>query len=230
MSKLRKILNLPTPIEMGKSTSNYLPYRKITPDCKRYCWEDYLKDLKEKYPIRFFFFKTLKQIFVCKIFNNILNPIKNIKNYIKYNFLEKHHILDLSQPDNFYNIEVYKYGWCDTSEKILYAIFNLLDQFVKNDLEYFNCPSEYESLISPELKEKRDVYFEILLIHNWWFYLRKVDLINYQNEFKRWNNSLYDKEEAKKELLALQKMEDELNKKTEEMVLRLMKIRKYLCT
>jgi hypothetical protein len=147
-------------------------------------------------------------------------------------------MLDLRQPcrkDDINNYDCYRYGWIDVPEKMLFAMFNLLDQFIKHEIKNLYCPSEEDIIKEPGLQSQRDLYFEILAIHKWWFEER-LDLIkNKDKRLHEWCEARKDKEkrqngECDTLFKNMQKHEEDLETKLDEVISRLMKIRRSLWT
>ena len=91
-----------------------------------YTWEDWRRDMKRIKPMRYFCFETLPNFF-----NRIYYKINNFLYYVKSNTYKKQHFLDLRQPkDSQIELE-YRYGYCDVRQKMIYANFNLLCEFVE---------------------------------------------------------------------------------------------------
>jgi len=234
----RKLFKLPGPKELGVSAHDALELREFSPDTEGYCWEDYHVDVKKKYPIRYFFAETLADFIRYKIWFKIARPISDLKYWLVSHCVpsRRYHMLDLRQPcNNKNNYDCYRYGFVNTSDQMLYAMFNLLDQFVKHEMESFYCPSEEEIIKSPELQSQRDLYFEILAIHRWWFE-EKLESMKIEDDFlSEWSNARKDIEkrkngEAEKLFNQLQKIKEDRDAKLEEIISRLMKIRKSLWT
>jgi hypothetical protein len=225
----RKLLRLPGAIELGKSDCDALPSRDFTPDCEGYTWEDWHKDVKEKYPIKYFFAETASDFIKYKLWFPIYKPIDKTKYWLISHIIpnKRYHMLDLRQPNNEYEIDIYRYGWCDVPEKMLFAMFNLLDQFVKHELPQYYCPPEEEI----ELKSQRDTYLEILEIHKWWTYDRKIEYKAFSDIRSEWSELHRARDPKAKELWdKMHVMEAAFENKTDEMISRLMKIRRNLWT
>jgi hypothetical protein len=132
-------------------------------------------------------------------------------------------MLDLRQPDG------YRYGWADIDSRLMYAMFNLLDLFVKHEMPNFYCPTEEEVAKEPAYKTQRDAYIEIEAIHRWW----NVDRVAAKKAISDELNRLYGTRGTRPtadEREALHKMEADLEAKMEEMMVRLVKVRGSLWT
>lgn len=235
MLSLRKFFKLPGPSHFNSEASDYaLQSRKFSPEAVDvYCWEDYYADLKKAYPVKYFFAETLPDFIRYRLWFPIKRPISDLKYWIVSHLVpsRRYHMLDLRQPNG------YRYGWRDTDQRMLYANFNLLNEFVAHEMDNFYCPTLEECEdkdFGPSNKMQRDVYFEILDLHKWW----NVDRLNDEKRSEElvhlWHERRYKQkindEETKKlfdEHLAFD--QSSLDKETE-MLIRLIKIRKSLWT
>lgn len=212
-----------------------LQSRDFSPEVGKevYCWEDYYVDLKKTYPIQYFFACTIADYFKFNVWIPITRPIKNAWYWLKCHIVPSHryHMLDLRQSNG------YQYGWTDIDSRLTYANFNLLNKFVKDEIDNFYCPSleecndEYHGASN---KTQRDTYFEILSIHNWWNVERfseekKVDELLHDWHDRKHKQKLFDDETDRlfKEHLDAQ---DQLLEKETQMLIRLIKVRKSLWT
>ncbi len=238
----RKLFKLPGAKELGKSDCDALQSRQFTPDCEGYTWEDWHADVKEKYPIRYFFAETASDFVKYKLVYPVYKPIKELKYWFVSHSIpsRRYHMLDLRQPKSKdgYDVDEYKYGWRDTPERMLFAMFNLLDEFVKYELPNLYCPTEEEiknaendllKWSQKSLISQREIYFEILAIHKWWTYDRKIEYKAYENMRHQWSISRKEKANNTEYLWKkMRAMEEEFERKTDEMIARLMKIRRNL--
>jgi hypothetical protein len=241
MLSLRKLLKLPSPKELGISESNALPMRDFTPWEKGACWEDYYDLLKKKYPIRYFISETAPDFFRNKIYYPFISPIVDCYDWLRYHLIPKrrYHFLDLRQPcgnDDIKNIDCYKYGWCDVPEKMLYAMFNLLKEyFDENPFDLRTRYTDEEINADPGLKTQQEYYDEAKAILYWWQVQRKQDKLKMDQLLHKWSDCRSDDtspndSETKFHYLQLRHAELNFDEKTDEMIARLMKIRKGLWT
>jgi hypothetical protein len=226
---MKNFLRLPTPKELGQK-SNALPSRKITPETKEFSWEDYDALLKEKYPIRFFLFKTLKGFIEEKFVDPIRYPLKRFYEWVKYNFHPKHkyHMLDLRQ---WSEQDSYHYGWRDVDNRMLYAMMNLLAEYFKEkpyDLTLYYTLEQINS--DPIMKLQYENLQEAKTIMSWWKVNRQVKLKEIDNCLNEWYKWRDNKDFAKILMDKLRKAEEELEIVTEETLIRLVRIRKSLWT
>jgi hypothetical protein len=226
-----KLFHLPSPKELGWTRGEYnaLPMAKFnnvgddTPT-----WEDWEAKMQKEYPIRYFFSETLPSWFRT----NIRNPVSNAWYWVKCHVLPSHryHILDLRQPKND-DVGNYKWGWIDSDTKILYALFNILNTFVKNEVPNYYCPSEEEVQTDPYLLQQRNNYLEIKSIHYWWNVERLRQNKYYAELLDKWSDARGTKDSSEHQLWdELKKIEAAQEAKEEEMIGRLIKIRRSLWT
>lgn len=230
MEKLWKIFKLPSPRELGWTHIKYnaLPMRSFTHSSDKHTWEDWEELMKKEYPIRYFLAETLPVIF-----SRILRYLKNIVYWIACHTLPsfKYHYLDLRQPGNKeYGIDPYKYGWIDSDSQILYAIFNIFNSFMKKEGPYWYCPSEEDVQKEPYLLDQRNIWLEAKAIHYWWNVERLRQHKKCEDELLLWHEARKKGDVTKISSSTLFKLEKERDDKEDEMLVRLLKIRRYLWT
>jgi len=220
MNIFKKLLHLPSPKELGWSPSNSLSMR-IFSRKDGYTWEDWYEKMEKEHPIKFFFTHKLKDWF-----NNIKRPVSKSWYWFVSHFVpsRRYHMLDLRQPED------YSYGWLDSDRQILFANFNILNNFVKNEMPDFYCPSEEEVKADPHLASQRNNYLEIKAIHHWWNVTRKQDSDKYSKLVKAWCDAKGKDPSEHSLWKEIDKLEIEINAKEQDMLFRLIKIRKSLWT
>jgi hypothetical protein len=213
------MLKLPTPKELNFE-SNYLTLSN---------WNNYFKIVKSKYPIKYFILSTIPYLW----YKYIRHPLSNLYNYLISRFFYQHHMLNLQQPNNIWQVDHYRYGYLDVPEQMLYAMFNLLNNFVENEMGSYYCPSEEQAKEDPSLYKQRECYFEILRIYDWWNIERKIEYSKIKELENKWYTECIKEENSN--LCAtffeeLNNLEDFFERKTEAMIIRLIKIRRNLWT
>jgi hypothetical protein len=224
---LSKIFKLPSPIDLGHSKNDSLPMRMFTDDVNVYTWEDWREEVKKLHPIKYFFAETLESW----ISRKIIRPFKD-----KYYWLVSHlipsrryHILDLRQSASNLEPDYYRYGWTDVDQRMLYAMFNLLNDYVDNELSFLHFPSKQEVEENESLKYQREVILEIKTIYSWWNIERKIKARELAAKLDAWYIAKQNRKPNANQLHELhRKLEVEFDQKEEEMTIRLMKIRKNL--
>jgi hypothetical protein len=226
----KKIFKLPSPVELGKAKYNALPIRSFDPDCTEYTWEDWNEEVKSLYPIRYFIFHTSRDFILSKF----IGPIKRGFYWLKCHLLpkHKHHLLDLRQPVNEYYIDHYRYGFIDTSHKMLYALFNLLKEHLDQKPYDVSLDFSLEEIANdPAMQVQFDTLQEAKALMYWWEVTRKENYQTYHNMLKTWSflrQQGKNKQDADFYLNQIQIFEDGLQKTTDEMTFRLLRIRKNL--
>jgi len=227
--KLWKIFHLPSPKELGWSKGNALPVALFKqPNDNTPTWEDWDAKMRQEYPVRYFFAETLPFWFK----NQIQRRIKDTIYFIKCHVLPSHryHMLDLRQPKKKGEYS-YRWGWLDSDSKIVYALFNILNTFVRDELPDMHCPSEEEVQANPYLLSQRNNYLEIKAIHYWWNVERVRQSQAHDEMLTKWAEAKRTNDPNEHQLWGdLQKIEAEAEAKEEEMIIRLIKIRRSLWT
>jgi hypothetical protein len=242
MLHFKRLFNFPGPKDLGISDSNYaMPSRYFPNHDGEVSWEDYYECIKQIYPIRFFLSCTLPDFIRYTYLDLIGYRLKNVYYWLRNHTTHRYHILDLRQPAKKSEPDYYRHGWCDTDYKILYALMNLLDQYVRNELLNSYLPTEEECKSDPYpplLQEQRDRKLEVLAIHTWWTVERKKDLREYNDLLSAWHDAAYSKKgKLYRNSIEAEGPRDKLNakeaandEKETEMLIRLIKVRKSLWT
>ncbi len=226
---LKRIFKLPSPKDLNMSPYNALPCRAFTPDCDGPTWEDWEEKVKKMHPVKFWFSKTLDDFLEYKLWIPFTRPIIKFYDYIVYNFVpsKKYHLLDLRQPKNKYNVDNYKYGWRDVPDKMLYAMFNLLGDYLNkekpHDLTKFYSRDQINA--DAGLKMQQDALDEAREIYRWWCEDRKIAISEHNALLEKWGDN--------RNYISLDELNEKekiIDQKTDEMVLRLIKIRRTLWT
>jgi hypothetical protein len=223
MNWLSRLLKLPSPVDLGWSNALGSRHFHVAPGQKT--WEDYIEHLKATFPIRAFIAITLYEFLYYTVWCNIKHPFIEVHYWLVSHIIpsRRYHMLDLRQPNG------YRYGWQDIDHRLVYAMFNLLNLFVEKEDRY--CPTEEDVAAEPHLKAQRDACHEIQAIYTWW----NVDRIAAEKAIENEQNRLYGDWALRSlptsdERAALYKMETDLDAKTEEMMIRLVKVRGWLWT
>lgn len=237
-SYMKNYLKLPGPKELGRSDHNALPIREWCDDERVYCWEDYRKEVKQLYPIRYWLNETMPMFINKLIWWKFKHFVEGIRYYLLSHLVpsRRYHMLDLRQPcdkNEIENLDCYRYGWVDVDKKMLYAIFNLLGEYLNKEEPYDlrTDHSEEEINNDPCLRQQAENLDEAKFIWHWWTVDRKIDY-KYAGELLTfWSEARQNKDPNVKELWEkLQENDKYLEDKEEEMIARLMKIRKGLWT
>jgi hypothetical protein len=169
MQFIKKLFYIPTPKELGKSNSNYLPSNLFPNEGREgeYCWEDYDKEMSNKYPIKWFVTRIIPHWWRTHIWGNMmLTPLERIFYWLKSHLTHRYHVLSLRQPGK----DGYKYGWIDADKQILYANFNILMNFDKE--------LNYESIHKYGTEEQKNFATDIKnLVYYWTIERRLADAL-----------------------------------------------------
>ena len=232
----RKLLQKLFHIEKPKA----LPMRFFDEDPDAYCWEDWKRDSKQKYPIRYFMSETVPHFFAVYFFMQI----ENCWYWVVSNTTRRYHMLDLRQPANKLGDEdYYRWGWVDECNQMLYACFNILTNYVesRNSSPYhYHISEEGIEKLKKEVEEAREdekVMFksqlehseEAFALYNYWTKDRKVQAKKVGEALMDWHqNKAKDKDQSRWN--KLKTLEREFDEATLDATIRLMKIRAGLWT
>lgn len=225
----RKYFGLPSVIELGWNDCNALEMAEFSDEPKGKTWEDYDAYMKKTYPTRFFFNKTLPKFLRYKIWFKLSIPAEKIRYFLVSHLIpsRRYHMLDLRQEGG------YQYGWNDVPEKMLYAIFNLLGEYVTkeepHDLTQWYTQEQIDA--DEGLTAQQNSILEARAIHHWWTVERKENEKERARLLTLWADARKTKDPKKEEYwIQMHKMDEDAETKTDEMIARLMKIRRTLWT
>ena len=212
----RNILHLPKPTDTG-STSNVALSMED--------WNIYEEFLQFKYPIRYFLGYS--------IWRKIINPIKRLCSngywWIRHHTINRYHYLDLRQPkfrNGLPNWDAYSYGWRDRDQIMLYAMFNVLCQFVEKELHY-----QWADEILKEFHNHYNAQMEMKALYQYWTMERNAVASAKDVALSKWYNTTLKTGQKEEELYQeYTQLEREFQDREDEMCMRLLKIRKYLWT
>jgi hypothetical protein len=240
--KLPKCFRLPTPMELGKSKYNALPLKGfMSPSQKgEYTWDDWHRDMKKQYPIKYFITED-----VFDWFDSKRRRINDAIYWLKSHTIRKYHLLDLRQPKTTSYCDSYRYGWIDSDRQMLLALFNILVNFCekeKNVSEYIQFLKEEQNNNTDNIplydySEQIKMFEEILDLYKYW----KVDRPEKQKYLgdllHRWSESRKEDEDnswvdrGSQELFDEHtKLEKELLEEEECNMIRLIKVRGIMWT
>lgn len=198
-----------------------LPMRCFS-ETNDFCWEDWHKKMKLEHPIKYFILESFPLFWHVKVSRNI----EEAWYWIKCHTYKKYHLLDLRQPD-------YKYGWADVREKIVFALFNLLQQYVDKELGGLEKAKEHLDWLKtieefpPE--EQIRVVQKAIELYEWW----NVDRINLIKEQEKANDDWYEKKNSegdKERLTKTFELESEFEKTMDSKLKEIIDIRLGLWT
>lgn len=128
-------------------------------------WDDWHDDMKAKYPVRFFIYETIPDFWDDIWSFGIVKKLSNIKWWFFHRFHPKHR----------YNVikTSLKPGYHDPDNRMFYAAFNLLCEFVEEAGDMINW--EDEAGHSKAWKEMSELY-------DWWNNIRPHREERWENE------------------------------------------------
>lgn len=217
-----KFFKLPGPKELGRSKDNALPSRFFH-NQGDYTWEDYDKEIAQKFPIRSFILVSIP-----RLFRKIIGyRLKAFYWYLLHNYHPKHqyHLLDLRQTKNE---DTYYYGWAPPNTRMLYAIFNILREYVEN-----TCCKNYKIcniIKDDDIKNQYLDYLEACTILHWWDVDRIKDLKTRDDLYLNLHTLRQEgkKDEVEHAYKQVHDLEQKIETDTEAMTIRVMKIRNKL--
>lgn len=213
---------LPSPTKLGMSDSDALGMRDFAKPGQA-TWEDWDERVKAMYPVRHYVIQELWPDVKAKYHKYVWEPYYWAKCHIVPS--QRFHMLDLRQPKG------YKYGWIDSDTKMIYALFNILNMFVEDEMSQWYCPSEEEIEGDSTLLLQRNKYMEVKAIHYWWNVERPREQEHHADLLNRWSDSRKDNLPETQQLWDdLHKVEEHMKTKENEMLDRLLKVRHWMWT
>lgn len=225
----KKLFGLPSPIELGWSSHNALEDEEFSDEPQGKTWQDWHRHVKQLHPTKYFFVETLPKFFRYNVWWPIKRPIERSHYWLVSHLIpsRRYHMLDLRQEGG------YRYGWQDVPEKMLYAMFNLLGEYLNKEQPYDLSDDYTEAQINADasLKHQYDALNEARAIYHWWTVGRKREEQEEAEIRNLWWEAKKAKDPKRDEYWQkLQKMKEDAETKTDEMIARLMKIRRGLWT
>jgi hypothetical protein len=223
-TRLKEIIQIPN--KPKALPSNFFPNKT-----GEYSWEDWNRDAKTAYPIRFLLSETIP-LFVA---TNITRPWNKASDYLKYHLLPSkiYHKLDLRLPDD---IPDYKYGWLDSNTKMFHALMRILIDFIEKEHgglgKYYDWV-EYQNDCCDGKNPQHQQYLEIGSIYEWF----KVGRVSEQAEIdvamSTWIHArqTHGKSmEVSNAINELNKLEKQSKEKETRMLCRLIELRELMWT
>jgi hypothetical protein len=225
----KKLFGLPSPIELGWSSHNALEDEEFSDEPKGKTWQDWHRHVKQLHPTKYFVVETLPKFFRYNVWWPIKRPIEKAHYWTVSHVIpsRRYHWLDLRQKGG------YQYGWNDVPEKMLYAMFNLLGEYLNKEQPYDLSDDYTDEQINADeaLKHQQGNLSEARAIYHWWTVGRKQEEAAEGEMRTLWWNAKKAKDPKKEEYWKqLQQMKEDYETKTDEMIARLMKIRRGLWT
>jgi len=191
-------------------------------------WEDWEEIVQARYPFRFWLINQMFPWMRQKYRKWIKDPIYWFKCHLMRRY--RYHLLDLRQP-RVKGEYSYRYGWIDADTQMMFALFNILNNFVEHEAKNWYCPSEEDVQADSSLLTQRNVYLEVKLLHYWWNIERKRQEKAASDLLSAWSDAKHDSNPSEHQLwIELHELEKVNEEKIDEMMSRLLKIRHSLWT
>lgn len=191
-----------TPFEVPKALHSEYYKRHTGEDVQT--WEEWEAETKKKYPVRYFLQKTLPN----KV-GDFFGMFSTAWYWIRTHTYNRYHILDMRCPG--YGVD-YRWGWCDRSELILIAPFQLLKAFVEEEVP--------NGVTAWDTEDSAPIHKEMMELYHWWTKGRL-------EEQKIFNDKIYNHTRSHGPVLTIEEL-NEPDRRDDEMLARLMKIRGHL--
>lgn len=228
----KKLFRFPGPADLGMSrTNNSMGMRDFASPGQK-TWEDYEDYLRLTYPVRFFLAYSVRDFVRHKLWLKLTKPLKDALYWIKCHTLPSYrfHMIDIRDKN-------YRYGYQDTDHRMLLAWMSLLTYYIEVEEAY--CP-ELDHVYEESwdngreiMKRQRSNYLEAKIVYDWWHWERKAeertkaDLQHIWWELRKVNR---DSKEAQAAFEAMNIFDEHVALLEEEMLIRLVKVRKSLWT
>ena len=220
---------LPKPTTLGFSSDTAMKSELLLDEgeeCKN-TWEEYYRSCKEKYPVRYFLDEA------CKWFSS-WPRVSDIFYWIRTHTKDRYHILNLKEAEPE-NKEGYRWG-----EVLLISSFLVLRMFVEQegknpgfgDLTALIKEAEESEALHDQLdalRAQQKDYEEIMFLYNWWVKDRFEEYRIFDEQEKAARDT-YHKNGTQENSDKYYEACEAKNKREEEMLIRLVKIRKTLWT
>jgi hypothetical protein len=148
----------------GWKVPTALPLRRITPTAE-FSWEDWHARMKLQRPVRFFLMETMPNT-VSSWWSRMNRGMYWLKS-VTY---KKRHLLDLRQPKDAPRVHWYRYGFCDIVNRMPYAMFNMLSDYVEKELSGVEKAAAWIDELKQNDGPEHQIHTmeEALRIYHWW--------------------------------------------------------------
>lgn len=232
----RNLLKLPSPADLGWAKTNALESVLFSDDPKGKTWEDWHKTVKEMHPVKYWFAETAADFLYYNIWLSIKRPIADAYYWFVSHVIpsRRYHMLDLRQScSKGKDQECYRYGWCDVPEKMLYAMFNLLGEYLNKEkpMEPAHYYTREQIENDVHLKAQQEALDEANDIYYWWSVTRHEENALCDKLRDDYHKARKNKADNIAYLRTLYLTQERMNEvKVDEMAARLLKIRRTLWT
>lgn len=150
------------------------------------------------------------------------NRISNFLYWLRCQTLTRYHWLDLRSKEHDY-----QWGFRDADTQILLACFNILKNFVEREKPF---PAEPGQEIDESYEDGwRQAYQEMKELYDWWMSGRSVEQAQFYTDYDNFRSQLSGKP-TWKDLAPWREREVALDKRDEDQLIRLIKLRPFLWT
>lgn len=238
LEKLKSLIRLPSPVDLGWSSVNALEDEDWSDDPQGKTWQDWHRHVKELHPVKYWFRETLTGFVKRKIYWPIKHPVEKAHYWLVSHVVlsRRYHMLDLRQlhhHEHCHPHKCYHYGWVDVPDKMLFAIFNLLGEYLNGEKPYDLSQHYSKEQIDSDggMKNQQANLEEAKAIYHWWTVGRDQAVDSRNWYLNRWSEAKKNKDPRKE--YYWDKMKDldaKFEEKDDEMIARLMRIRRTLWT
>ena len=145
----------------------------------------------------------------------VKHTVEDAIRWVRAHTTRRRHVLDLRN-------QWYRYGWCDKDVLMLYAAFALLKDFVEKEKAFERI--EWDD--REHGGESYGAYSELKELYDWWTILRAQDLKAFEELFEAVSRDTWSADN----FAICDQAEKSLADKDDEMLLRLVKIRRRMWT
>lgn len=221
------------------NTPRSLPSKLFPNYPGEYTWEDWEKDAKASYPIRYFLSHSIPAWWSY----HVTRPIGDAWYWLKSHTFRRRHLLDLRQPWNQDYIDQYRYGYIDPDTQLLFAAFNILVSYVqerKQSKYHHNIDEEgiaaskkamaKQHEATPQDLERISEEENILKLYIYWTEKRKAQQKHIVALLRDWSYHRLDDKKIDNHTRwdLLQAAEKEFDEEEDDMLHLLVKIRKLM--
>jgi hypothetical protein len=234
MMYFKKLFKFPGPKDLGMSDNNYaMPSRLFPNNQTEVSWEDYYEHLAQAYPVKFFLASTVPDFFV-RVWWKVSRPFKDFHYWIVSHLVpsRRYHFLDLRQSD-------YRYGWLEADMQMEHALFNIFKNYV--ELQHVHSswvPSEEEAAKDDGVdynyagfKRQLADHKEIMAIYHWITQERQIEIKEHDDKLTEWSDARHAWADNAEQLFQeLRALDDRNQQKLNDMLQRILRIRRSLWT
>lgn len=182
-----------------------------------YTWDDWKRDTRRDYPFRYWLTHTFPQFFWP-----MQRIVKDTWYWVQCHTLPSYrfHMLDLRNPGPGID---YTHGWLDRDTVMLYAAFTCLRQFVER--EEPEDPAVWSTDDGTDWSEHKKRHDEVMALYDWWMRGRLEDIVAEDRAF-----DVYDADKSEDTFKAWTDARQLVEDREQEMLIRLVKVRRYMWT